>query len=56
MIRDPIVEEVRRTRYQISSKYRTHEEYCRHLRSIQKKYAGRLVRRRPRPALRRKAD
>ena len=54
--RDPVVEEVRKIRHRIASKHGTHEEYCGHLRRIQERYADRLVRRRPRPALRRKAD
>ena len=52
MVRDPIVEEIRKIRRDIEQECKQDSEaYFAHLLDIQQKYADRLVCRRPKPAL-----
>jgi len=52
MVNDPIVEEVRRIRKAIETACDNDPvKYAEHLRQVELKYADRLVRRRPQPAL-----
>jgi hypothetical protein len=52
MSQDPIIKEIRRIRREIEDEckndFTTHYE---HLKQLQRNYSGRLVRRRPKPAL-----
>ncbi len=50
MTNDPVVLEVRRIRHEIEEECNHDpERYYQHIKSSQKKYAGRLVRRDPKP-------
>jgi hypothetical protein len=52
MFRDPIVEEVRQIRRKIESECEDDgQKYYEHIRKMQEKHRERLVRREPRPAL-----
>jgi hypothetical protein len=53
MFRDPIVVEIQQIRYEIEQACQNNSEvYYGYLLETQKKYADRLVRRQPKPALR----
>ncbi len=52
MLRDPIVEEVRRIRHKIEAGCQNDpHKYYEHLEQVQAQYRKRLVRRKPQPAL-----
>lgn len=52
MFEDRIIDEIRRIRHQIEKECNHDDEsYYTHLLEIQKKYADRLIRRKPNPAL-----
>jgi len=56
MIKDPVVEEVRRVRKAIEAACGNDPvKYAEHLRQVEQKYADRLVRLGPKPALRTRA-
>ena len=53
---DPIVEEVRKVRKDIDKEFSSNpEEYYLHLQKLQKKLKNRLVKKSPKPALKKKA-
>jgi len=56
MIKDPIVEEVRKIRHQIRDEHPSPEAYYEHLERVQKKSGKPLVRREPQPAHRKIAS
>lgn len=57
MFKDPIVEEVRKTRREIEAELGNDPaKYVQHLREVQERYRDRLVRRKPVPAVTAKAE
>lgn len=53
MLQDPIIDEVRQVRRKIEAECENDgQKYFEHIQQIQEKYRDRLVRREPRPALR----
>lgn len=51
MFKDPIVEEVRKTRREIESEFATPDAYFEHLEHLQELWKDRLIRRSPQPLL-----
>ncbi|MGA1874214.1 MAG: hypothetical protein ACMUIA_01250 [bacterium] len=52
MFQDPIIKEIRKIRHEIEAEYQyDSQKYYEHLQELQKKYSNRLVRRKPKPAL-----
>lgn len=52
MLRDPIIEEVRQIRHQIEAEFEDDPlKYYEHIQQVQDKYRKRLVRFKPKPAL-----
>lgn len=52
MTNDPIVQEVRRIRHEIEQECNHDpDRYYQHLKSLQKKYPGRMIRRGPKPLI-----
>jgi len=55
MFQDPIIEELRKIRSEIEKEYKNDpEQYYRHLLEFQKNLLGDLVRRKPKPTIRKK--
>ncbi len=52
MLQDPIIAEIRRIRHEIEAEcLNDAQKYYEHLQKIQQQYTGRVIRRAPRPAL-----
>jgi len=52
MLQDPIIKEVRKIRHEIEAEcHNDAQEYYEHIQQLQQKYSKRLVRRKPKPAL-----
>jgi hypothetical protein len=56
MLKDPIVEEVRKVRRQIEAEFPEPQEYLQHLRQIESRHRDRLKRARRAPTVRKKAS
>ena len=55
MLRDPIIEEVRQLRHQIEAEIEDDpQKYYEHIQQVQDKYRNRLVRFKPKPALKKR--
>jgi hypothetical protein len=52
MSQDPIIKEIRRIRREIEEECKNNfQTYYEHLQQLQRNYSGRLIRRKPKPAL-----
>lgn len=52
MNQEPIIDEIRKTRYEIEAEFQNDpQKYYEHIQEIQKKYRARLVSFKPKPAL-----
>lgn len=55
MLRDPIIEEVRKVRHKIETDCENDpQKYYKHIQQVQEKYRNRLVQRKPKPALKKR--